>query len=100
MKDYSGDRPQQQLEAGVRDLKIHASQIVRRVRERRVRYRISYRGKPVAMLTPLPVVSAETGEPDATGQDPWDELLRLRDEISRGWKSRRTATEILSSSRR
>ena len=46
-------------EAGVRDLKVRASEILRDVRERRARYVITYRGRPVAMLVPLEAVPTE-----------------------------------------
>lgn len=38
---------------GVRELKTHASKIMRKVREERVGYTITYRGKPVGVLLPL-----------------------------------------------
>lgn len=59
-------------EIGVRELKIHASEIVRQVREQRTRYIITYRGRPVGLLTPL----EQPPEP-APHEDPWEELLRL-----------------------
>ena len=56
-------------DVGVRELKIRASEIVRDVRERRARYVITYRGRPVGVLAPLEAVpQAERtpgGEPGA-----------------------------------
>jgi len=40
-------------EIGVRELKVKASEIVRSVRQRRARYVITYRGWPIALLSPL-----------------------------------------------
>ena len=40
-------------EVGVRELKNRASEIIRAVREERVEYVITYRGKPVARLVPV-----------------------------------------------
>ena len=37
-------------EIGVRELKVHASEIVRAVRDARARYIITYRGHPVGVL--------------------------------------------------
>jgi prevent-host-death family protein len=42
---------------GVRELKTHASEIIRQVRERRERYVITHRGRPVGVLMPLDEVS-------------------------------------------
>jgi prevent-host-death family protein len=84
----------------VRELKTHASEIVRNVRERRARYVITYRGRPVGILAPLET-APEGGEPTsepATGA--WDELTRLGEEIGRGWQSPLTAAQLLSEMRR
>ena len=40
-------------QVGVRELKARASEIIRAVRERRARYVITYRGRPVGVLLPL-----------------------------------------------
>lgn len=83
---------------GVRELKTHASEIVRKVREQRARYVVTYRGQPVGMLMPLdetPLLPAREDESSA-----WDELTRLGEEIGRGWKSSQTGAELLSEMRR
>jgi prevent-host-death family protein len=59
-------------EIGVRELKTRASEIVRQVREQRMRYTITYRGRPVGLLIPL-----EQPQKQVTQDDPWEELLRL-----------------------
>ncbi len=88
-------------DVGVRELKIRASEIIRDVRERRARYTITYRGRPVGLLMPLdearPLGLSPTGEP-ATAV--WEELMRLGEEIGRGWRSPLTSTELLSEMRR
>jgi prevent-host-death family protein len=84
-------------EIGVRELKARASEVVRAVRERRARYTITYRGRPVGVLLPLD----EATEAEAlTGEDAWDELARLGEEIGREWQSPLTSTELLSAMRR
>ena len=84
-------------EVGVRELKIHASEIVRKVREEGVRYTITYRGQPVGVLMPVD----EAGPPSADAQpDAWEELVRLGEEIGRGWKSEKSSVEIISEMRR
>lgn len=86
---------------GVRELKTHASEIVRNVRERNARYVITYRGRPVGLLMPLdrarPTELTPVGESAALA---WEELIRLGEEIGRGWRSSLTSTELLSEMRR
>ncbi len=88
-------------EIGVRELKTSASAIVRAVRERRARYLITYRGRPVGVIMPI----EETGLAGqaAAGRDGdaiWEELTRLGKEIGRGWQSPQSSAELLSEMRR
>lgn len=85
---------------GIRELKAQASEIIREVRERRARYTITYRGRPVAVLLPL---DSETQAETLTAHHEtaaWDELSRLGEEIGREWKSPQTSAELLSEMRR
>ncbi len=85
-------------ETGIRELKIRASEIVRRVRERKVRYIITYRGRPVAVLGPLEGTPAPgAGTPDASA---WQQLEQLGEKIGKGWRSPKTSSDLLSESRR
>ena len=65
------------------------------------RYVITHRGRPVGLLIPLEEGGAAalpaTGDLVPTA---WDELVRLGEEIGRGWQSSLTSTEILSEMRR
>jgi prevent-host-death family protein len=84
---------------GVRELKTHASEIVRQVKETGAHYVITHRGHPTALI--IPIEEAKTGgSPDNAGENAWDKLLRLGKEIGKGWQSSKTATELLSESRR
>ena len=88
-------------EIGLRELKAHASEIVRSVREARARYVITHRGRPVALLIPVDLPreispSLEVEPPSAA----WDELIRLGEEIGREWRSPLSSEEILSEIRR
>ena len=88
-------------EIGVRELKVHASEIVRSVRDSRARYVITHRGRPVALL--IPVDEAREASPALDVEPPsaaWDELIRLGEEIGREWRSPLTSAEILSEIRR
>ena len=85
-------------EVGVRELKSKTSEILRAIRERRARYVVTYRGRPVAALIPLndaAAVEAPGGEREA-----WGRLERLGEEIGRGWRSPQTSAELLSEMRR
>jgi prevent-host-death family protein len=88
-------------EVGVRELKARASEIIRNVRDRRARYVITHRGRPVGLLMPLeePRVAPlpPAGESATTT---WEELTRLGEEIGRGWRSPLTSAELLSEMRR
>jgi prevent-host-death family protein len=88
-------------DVGVRQLKAHASEIIREVRERRARYVITYRGRPVGLLMPLDEASAATPlPPGEAGADAWETLTRLGEEIGREWRSPLTSAELLSEMRR
>ena len=84
-------------EIGVRELKVKASEIMRSVRKRRARYLITYRGRPVGLLSPLDQEPnrATSGELAA-----WDELTRLGKEIGRGWPAGVSSADVLSEMRR
>lgn len=83
---------------GVRDLKTRASEIVQNVRDRHARYIITYRGQPVGLLVPLD--EARVAPLVSTDEPAWEELIRLGEEIGRGWRSPLTSTELLSEMRR
>ena len=82
-------------EIGIRELKTHASEVVRAVKETRARYVITQRGKPAALIIPL---DAET--PNETGDDVWDRLMALRDELGKGQQNEKSSVDILSEMRR
>ena len=88
-------------DVGVRELKIRASEIVRRVRDQRVQYVVTYRGRPVGLLTPLDEASLS---PQPLGEEAasttWETLMRLGEEIGQGWRSPLTSAELLSEMRR
>jgi len=86
-------------EIGIRELKARASEIIRAVRDRRARYTVTYRGRPVGVLVPLgEVPAAEVA--DEPGSAAWEELTQLGEEIGQGWTSPQTGAELLSEMRR
>jgi prevent-host-death family protein len=82
-------------EIGIRELKAHASEVVRAVKEKRARYVITQRGKPAALIIPL-----DAEPPVDKGDDVWERLMQLGEEIGKGWQSEKSAVEILSEMRR
>jgi prevent-host-death family protein len=83
-------------EIGIRELKSRASEVVRAVKEERARYIVTQRGKPVAAIVPTDAVPPEKDSDDAV----WERLMKIGEEISKGWQSDKSAVEILSEMRR
>ncbi|MBC7227028.1 MAG: type II toxin-antitoxin system Phd/YefM family antitoxin [Thermoflexales bacterium] len=82
-------------EIGIRELKARASEVVRAVKERRARYVITQRGKPVAALLPI-----DAAPPQPDPDEVWARLEAIREELGKGWQSEKSAVEILSEMRR
>ncbi len=82
-------------EIGIRELKSRASEVVRTVREKRARYVITQRGKPAALIIPL---DADVTKPSA--DEVWERLIKIGEELGKGWQSKKSAVEILSEMRR
>jgi prevent-host-death family protein len=85
---------------GVRELKNHAPEIMRLVREERAEYIVTYRGEPVAMLLPLDknwreLITAQQVATIEPSRNVWSELDELRREIDREWQSEKSAVELL-----
>ncbi|HEY7032215.1 MAG TPA: type II toxin-antitoxin system prevent-host-death family antitoxin [Thermomicrobiales bacterium] len=79
---------------GVRELKEHTSEIVRRVRVDKEFIDVTYRGEVVARLVPIP------GPVDrATMQRIWDEEDRLAEEIGNYWPDGLSAADAIAEDR-
>lgn len=83
-------------EIGVRELKTRASAIVQEIEERRAHYTITRRGRPVALIIPIETPRLPVSPAPST----WDDLIRLGQEIARGWQGDQTSVEILAEMRR
>lgn len=84
-------------EIGIRELKSHASEIVRAVREERAEYVITHRGKPVAMIVPF--VEAEQDQRTSPTQF-WDEMDLLADELAETWDAELSPVDYFYQQRR
>jgi prevent-host-death family protein len=90
---------------GVRKLKNRTSEIVQDVRENRAEYVVTYRGRPVAVLLPLDEAWLDAEAERAIkatqpGEDVFNELEALRQEIGASWQSDKSASELVSEQRR
>ena len=81
---------------GIRELKTHTSEIMRRVRERGGVIEISYHGEVIARLVPVSPPIPTAGAAAALIAD----LDRLAAEISAGWPDEVTATDAIRDARR
>lgn len=82
---------------GVRDLKTHASEVLRDVRDNHVRYVVTHRGDPVGIIVPY-ATRDESGTPSP--DDSWGRLLDALDSLGRSWTSPLSSVEILDEMRR
>jgi prevent-host-death family protein len=83
-------------EIGIRELKSRASEVVRAVKEERTRYVITQRGKPAALIIPMDAAPPEKDSDDEV----WERLMKIIEELGKGWQSEKSAVEILSEMRR
>ena len=82
-------------EIGIRELKSRASEVIRAVKEERARYVITQRGKPAALIIPVDAVPEKKSDDEV-----WERLMKIREELGKGWQSEKSAVEILSEMRR
>ena len=82
---------------GLRELKIHASEVLRDVRDNRARYVVTKRGVPQALIIPY-----EPGEEvgPVSREAAWSDLLDTLREVGDSWTSPLTADEIIRDMRR
>jgi prevent-host-death family protein len=84
---------------GVRELKNHASRVLRAVREEMSEYVVTLRGEPVAVLRPLTdeevqrLRQVETDEALA-------EMKALAKEVAAAWTSDQSGVELIAEQRR
>jgi prevent-host-death family protein len=82
-------------EIGVRELKLHASDILRRVREDNESFEVTYRGHVVARLVP-----AREGRKNFDEAAFWRDVDELAEEIGAHWPEGVTAAEAVAEQRR
>ena len=80
---------------GVRELKTRASEVTRDVHDNRVRYTITNRGEPLAIIIPYTPT-----EEVVTSADPQEEFRSLRALIAKSQKEPFSAVELMREHRR
>lgn len=83
-------------EIGVRELKEHTSEVLRRVREDKATYQITYRGRIIAELAPTSYADRENEDWDSI----WAEMDELAAEISKKWPRGVSAVDAVREQRR
>lgn len=81
---------------GVRELRQHATEIVRQVRMRGVSIQITYRGKVIAKLVPVREAAPAPEETSAV----WTDLDKLAAEIGARWPAEVSAVDAVREGRR
>ena len=81
---------------GVRELKEHTSQVLRRVRERGEEIEVTHHGRVIARLVP---VSQERRRPRTTAAA-WATLDQVAREIGARWPKGRSAAKAVKEGRR
>jgi len=88
---------------GIRELRERTSEVIRRVREERAEYAVTYRGRPVALILPLDTKRAEEEMVQASKQalaETWERYERLADEIRNAWPPDISSQDVMDAVRR
>ncbi len=85
------------ISVGIRELKQHTSEILRKVREDGKEIQVTYHGKPIALLVPVKAVEPVMDEEENTV---WANLDQLAAEISIYWKEGLSASAAVHEARR
>jgi prevent-host-death family protein len=80
---------------GIRELKEHASEVMRRVREERDSYVVTFHGRAIARIVPTQEAADAVTPREWLGR--WDELGK---EISAGWPADVSAVDAVRDQRR
>lgn len=86
---------------GIRELKNDTSAIIRAVREKNAEYVVTFRGEPVAVITPI---EAGQSPESAKGAISYVELRArldaLAEEMALSWESDKSGVELVAEQRR
>lgn len=82
---------------GLRQLKTHASEVLRDVEDNRARYVITSRNKPVGII--IPYTPLEEAQPQS-GEEALAAFFAAGERVKQAWKSPLTPVEVLREMRR
>ena len=88
---------------GVREMRQQASEVIRRVREEKAEYVITYQGRPVAILLPLNTEQAEQEMVQAGKRailDNWARYELLAEELRQTWPADLSTQDLIDATRR
>lgn len=88
---------------GVRELREQTSEVIRRVRQDRAEYVVTYQGRPVAIILPLDAGRAEREMVQASKKavlGSWERYERLAEELRRAWPTGLSTQDVIDSIRR
>jgi len=88
---------------GVRELRQRLSDVLRKVREERAEYIITYQGRPTAILLPLDADRIEVelvsaGKRAVLGD--WEAYERLAEELCQAWSAEQRTQDLMDAVRR
>lgn len=89
-------KPLRAKTVGIRELRLSASKILRRVREKGEAIDITYRGQVIARIVPT---APAKPDPQILGAI-WTDLDRVAEEVGRRWPAGLSAAEAVSAERR
>lgn len=88
---------------GVRELREQTSEVIRRVREERAEYVVTYQGRPVAVILPVDTEQAEAeivkASKGAVVGD-WERYEQLAEEIRGVWPADVSTQDLIDAVRR
>ena len=88
---------------GVRELREQTSEVIRRVRQDRAEYVVTYQGRPVAIILPLDAERAERDLVQASKKavlDNWERYERLAKELRQAWPADLSSQDVVDAIRR
>ena len=88
---------------GVRELREQTAEVLRRVREEKTEYVITYQGHPIAMLLPVNADAVEAAIVEAGRQavgGGWEAFVRLAERLRPSWPEGLTTQQVMDEIRR
>ena len=88
---------------GVRELRERTSEVIRRVREERAEYVVTYQGRPVAIILPLDKERAEAEMVQAGKKailSDWEQYEQIAQEIRDAWPADLSTQDLIDDIRR